>query len=85
MLAYKASQADKQIIEVEARNTTKSCSNPSYSNKVDKELSDRVHKCERCGLEIDRDLNAAINIVNRAIDLVKQGLSKVKALGHIDL
>jgi putative transposase len=27
-------------------------------------LSDRVYKCENCGLEIDRDLNAAINLKN---------------------
>lgn len=27
-------------------------------------LSDRVYKCEHCGLEIDRDLNASINLKN---------------------
>ena len=27
-------------------------------------LSDRIYKCEYCDLEIDRDLNAAINIKN---------------------
>ncbi|OKY78163.1 MAG: IS605 OrfB-like transposable element containing RNAse H-like and Zn finger domain [Candidatus Methanohalarchaeum thermophilum] len=85
MLAYKASQAGKQVIEVEAKNTTKSCSNPNCDNKVDKELTDRTHKCKECGLEIDRDLNAAINILNKAISLVGQGLSEVKALRHNDL
>ncbi|MEG6570076.1 zinc ribbon domain-containing protein, partial [Thermoanaerobacterium thermosaccharolyticum] len=29
---------------------------------VEKDLSVRVHKCE-CGLEIDRDVNAAINVL----------------------
>jgi putative transposase len=33
-------------------------------------LSERVFKCEDCGLEIDRDLNAAINLRNAASHVV---------------
>jgi len=29
---------------------------------VPKKLADRVHLCPKCGLEMDRDLNASINI-----------------------
>ena len=32
--------------------------------KQDLKLKDRVYKCSKCGLEIDRDLNAAINLSN---------------------
>ena len=32
--------------------------------KHDLKLSDRVYKCEECGSEINRDLNAAINLSN---------------------
>lgn len=32
--------------------------------KQDLKLKDRVFKCETCGFEIDRDLNAAINLSN---------------------
>ena len=32
--------------------------------KHDLKLSDRVYKCPECGSEIDRDLNAAINLAN---------------------
>jgi len=32
------------------------------SKKEDLELSDRIYKCANCGLVIDRDLNASINI-----------------------
>lgn len=32
--------------------------------KHDLRLSDRVYKCGKCGFEIDRDLNAAINLRN---------------------
>ena len=31
---------------------------------VEKDLSVRVHKCHTCGLEMDRDENAAINILD---------------------
>ena len=27
-------------------------------------LKDRIYKCNKCGLEIDRDINAAINLAN---------------------
>ena len=30
--------------------------------KKDLKLSDRVYKCNKCGLEIDRDLNASKNL-----------------------
>nr|WP_279432243.1 zinc ribbon domain-containing protein [Caldanaerobacter subterraneus] len=41
--------------------TTKTCS--SCGNIEDLSLSDRIYKCSRCGLEIDRDLNATINML----------------------
>ncbi|MGC8631968.1 MAG: zinc ribbon domain-containing protein, partial [Thermoprotei archaeon] len=40
--------------------------------KHDLTLSDRAYHCDACGLTIDRDLNAAINILN--IGLIKVGL-----------
>ena len=32
--------------------------------KKDLKLKDRIYKCECCGLVIDRDLNASINLAN---------------------
>ena len=32
--------------------------------KKDLKLKDRIYKCDKCGLEIDRDLNASINLKN---------------------
>lgn len=34
------------------------------SIKKDLKLKDRVYRCEKCGLEIDRDKNASINLGN---------------------
>ena len=32
--------------------------------KKDLKLKDRIYKCDKCGLEIDRDYNASINLKN---------------------
>ena len=37
------------------------------------ELSERVFHCDFCGLDIDRDVNAAINIRNRGLEKVWRG------------
>ncbi|ADL43404.1 transposase IS605 OrfB [Caldicellulosiruptor obsidiansis OB47] len=41
--------------------TTKTCS--SCGSQYDVKLSERIFRCPVCGLEIDRDLNAAINML----------------------
>ena len=57
--------AGKQLIAVDPKNTSQMCS--KCAEIVPKKLSVRIHKCPHCGLEIDRDWNAAINILHRAI------------------
>ena len=42
--------------------SSKMCSQCGHRKK-ELSLSERVYKCEQCGLEIDRDLNAALNLV----------------------
>lgn len=61
-LSYKAESADnKQLILVDPRNTTKTCSSCLFV-KDKMGLYERVFFCEKCGLSIDRDINAAKNI-----------------------
>lgn len=43
--------------------SSKACSNCG-NIKQDLKLSDRTYKCRNCNTEIDRDINAAINLVN---------------------
>jgi putative transposase len=42
--------------------SSKMCSQCGHRKK-ELSLSERVYECEQCGLEIDRDLNAALNLV----------------------
>ena len=57
----------EQSIELRVANkyfaSSKKCSNCGHKNK-DLTLEDRVYVCDKCGLFIDRDLNAAINLCN---------------------
>jgi putative transposase len=61
----KAECAGKVVEFVNARNTSQNCS--SCGNPVPKSLSIRTHSCPFCGLVLDRDHNAAINILERSI------------------
>ncbi len=58
---YKAESAGRTYVEVDPRGTSQRCSR--CSGVVKKALSVRVHQCPYCGLEMDRDLNAALNIL----------------------
>ena len=64
MLSYKAESAGMEVIKVDARNTSRQCSN--CGNIQDMPLSIREYNCSRCGMRLDRDINASINILNRA-------------------
>jgi len=65
MLAYKAEGAGCRMVFVDPRNTSKTCSQ-CQSIKEDLTLWDRIYTCPACGLSMDRDLNAARNILIRA-------------------
>lgn len=70
-LTYKAVEAGKILIRVNPAYTSQDCSGCGY--RTVKKLCDRTHKCPSCGLEMDRDLNAAKNILARG--LTSLGLS----------
>jgi putative transposase len=71
----KAEYAGKIVELVNPRNTSQNCS--SCGNSVQKDLSTRVHSCPFCGLVLDRDHNAAINILNRSKNTV--GTTEINA------
>ena len=73
MTTYKVEYTGGEVILVDPKNTSQNCS--ECGNKVPKTLSGRTHTCPYCGLILDRDLNASINIKNRA------GTVRLKACG----
>lgn len=64
-LAYKASDANRQVIAVPPAYTSQICSN--CGKIVPKKLSERQHNCPYCGLSLQRDVNAARNILAIAL------------------
>jgi len=61
ILSYKAEEADKRLVLIDPRNTSKECS--SCGNvKISLPLKTRIYFCTKCGLKLDRDFNASLNI-----------------------
>ena len=65
-LKNKAYLYGSNLVFIENRPTTQTCS--KCGNRKFKEdkltLDDRIYKCDVCNNVIDRDINAAINILN---------------------
>lgn len=65
LLSYKVENTGSLLLAVPAHNTSRACS--GCGAIVEKSLSVRVHHCPDCGLVLDRDVNAACNILTRAL------------------
>ena len=82
-LQYKAESAGTIIVNVDRfYPSTKTCSNCGYIQNV--LLYERTYNCGGCGLIIDRDINAAKNILNKAL-LDTVGTTEINACGDVGL
>jgi putative transposase len=63
---YKAENAGRRGASVDPRDTSRKCS--GCGRLVKKSLSVRVHRCPVCGLVMDRDENAANNILRLGLE-----------------
>ena len=66
MLFYKAEEAGRTFIKVNPAYTSADCSRCQYRQKM--ALSKRVYHCPSCKLVLDRDINAALNILRIGLD-----------------
>ena len=64
MLEYKCQWYGKKLITADPRNTSRICSNCNF-NSGGKPLEIREWTCPRCHVHHDRDINAAVNILNK--------------------
>ncbi len=73
-LNYKCKWYGKNLIKVDRFfASSKICSSCEYK-KNGLKLSDRIYICSSCGLNIDRDLNAALNIENEGLRIYRETL-----------
>jgi putative transposase len=63
VLTVKAESAGREVVAVDAAYTSQDCS--VCGHRAKKKLSERWHFCPICSASLDRDVNAAINILNR--------------------
>jgi len=70
MIAYKEEESGGRLIRVDANGTTQMCS--GCGETVPKGLSQRIHMCPHCGLVLDRDLNAALNVLGRGREIGRE-------------
>jgi len=69
-----ATRRGAEVVAVPPHYTSQDCS--GCGARVPKPLSERTHKCPKCGLVMDRDVNAAKNILARAIEIKKKQKTK---------
>ena len=65
VLTQKAESAARELIAVNPAYTSQDCHACGYRAK--KKLSERWHSCPVCGASLDRDTNAALNILRNAV------------------
>ena len=79
-LLYKASWYGSRVILADRwEPSSKRCSGCGLVDE-DLTLSDRVYRCEQCGLVLDRDLNAAINLEHLAGSFLGQSKRSVRVI-----
>ena len=71
---------DKVVVAVTPAYTSQDCSNCGH--RVKKSLSTRTHSCSKCGFEICRDTNAAINILKKGMKILGLEWQNNSTQGH---
>ncbi|MDV2999968.1 MAG: IS200/IS605 family transposase ISSoc12 [Chroococcopsis gigantea SAG 12.99] len=77
ILEYVCSRTDTYFAKVDKNYTSQICPNCN-TNTGKKQLSERVHHCNECGFEIDRDKAAAIVIRDRGLNYIAVGTTVIK-------
>jgi putative transposase len=65
VLLDKAEEAGREVVRVNPAYTSQTCS--ACRHRQEMPLSVRVYECTKCGLVMDRDHNASVNILQQAV------------------
>ena len=76
-LSYKSKYKGKEFYQINTYYpSSQICCRCTNQNKEYKDLTKREYQCIKCGQEIDRDLNASINIMFEGLKLYMENLVK---------
>ena len=81
MITYKMEWRKAELIEIGKFDPSSKMCSKCGNMKHDLKLSDRIYHCEVCCLTMDRDLNAAINILH--MGLIKVGKNVRKCIPEL--
>jgi putative transposase len=70
MISYKTKLYGKHLVLVSPQFISQKCSNPSCNHIVKENRNGKEFHCLKCGLKLDADLNAAINIKEAGLALL---------------
>ena len=76
-LEYKAEEAGILYTKVPTRKVKPSQTCACCGHQEKKKLSDRIHNCKKCGFTCDRDVNAALVMINYALTGIAHSGKKV--------
>lgn len=62
LLSWQAAKAGREVVPIDPRNTSQTCSGCGSKAKRRLGSADRIFACSQCGLVLDRDRNAARNL-----------------------
>ena len=74
LIKYKVTEAGGFYVEVPTRKVKPSQTCPNCGHQKKKTLAQRVHSCEKCGYECDRDVAAAKVMLDRARGMERASL-----------
>ena len=72
MIEYKANWNGYDVVYIPPRNTTKTCSRCGF---IVETRTGAVFKCPKCGLVMDRQMNASINIFRKGLGMWGPGVA----------
>lgn len=84
ILVERGMRAGRRVVLVDPKNTSQTCSSCGARAKQRLELDVRVFDCDECELVVDRDVNAARNILARAgqVPVITDDVTSDRASSH---
>ena len=79
-IAYKAEWAGREMVLVDPRFTSQRCS--SCGVVAAKNRKSKQYQCATCGMTEDADVNAALNILHKALAGRREPCNRIPAAGH---
>ena len=77
-ILYKAKYKGKEFYQINTYYpSSQICSRCDNQDKRYKDLTRRGYKCTKCNLELDRDLNASINIMFEGLKLYMENYARI--------